>query len=290
MDRRPKEARSPHSLPKSSSAVGGFLIPSVAILLLSAVITLCPLEGKAQCNVSGDIPFRVSSDFINDQWCIMCKGPWLRESSWLFFKKTFDSCQFYAADETVFSPFGSWVCAVIKGPQFDCTLNDIDNVTTVINRKYFCLEDFPGGPFVDLNVTSDGSITVNASSPPCSTGVSSFLGNNFKQEKSKRDVDEFNIDGKGGDEVTLTLESDPQAGNNGGQAILMLTGNSLNDAVSGALPLELTSRLPATGDYLIVVAQPKGSNLLRYRGDYMLTVDSSLGDSDLVTPSNSVEK
>jgi hypothetical protein len=290
MDRRAKEAGSQHSLSKSASSFGSFLIPAVAFLLVSAVLTLYPLEAKAQCNVSGDIPFRVSSDFINEKWCIMCKGPWLRESSWLFFNKTFDSCQFYAADETMFSPFGSWVCAVIEGPHFDCTLNDIDNVTTVISRKYFCLEDFPGGPFVDLDVSSGGSITVNASSPPCSTGVSSFLGDNLKHEKSKRDVDEFNTNGKEGDEVTLTLESDPQAGNNGGEATLMLTGNSLRDAVSGALPIELTSTLPATGEYSIVVAQPKGSNVLRYRGAYMLTVDSSLGDNDSLSPAKSVER
>ena len=284
MNAQAMHTQPPHSLPKSPRAFGRSLILA-AVGLLIFFLTLYPLMESlsVECNASGDIPFVLLNPDDQEDLCIGCSGPWMRESP--FIKIPMNDCRFYAADINIFSPFGEWSCETfVTDPDGAC---DSGNPAQSVN---FCLEDFPGGPFVNLTVHPDASITVNAPGPPCSTGVSSFLGDNVKQEKSKRDVDEFNINGKEGDEVTLRLESDPRTGNNGGQATLMLTGNSLNEAVSGALPLEITSTLPATGDYSIVVAQPKGSNVERYRGDYMLTVDSSLGDSVSLRPTASVEK
>jgi hypothetical protein len=278
------DTRSRESLPKSARVSGRSLVPAAAVLLIF-FLTLYPSTESAsvECNASGDIPFVLFNPDHQEDLCIGCSGPWMRESP--FIKIPVNDCKFYAAAINIFSPFGKWSCETfVTDSDGAC---DSGNPAKSVN---FCLEDFPGGPFVNLTVHPDGSITVNASSPPCSTAVSSFLGDNFKQEKSKRDVDEFNINGKEGNEVTLTLESDPQAGNNGGQAILMLTGNSLNDAVSGALPLEITTTLPATGDYSIVVAQPKGPNALRYRGPYWLRIESASGNIDLINPTASVEK
>jgi hypothetical protein len=276
--------RSRQSLPKSARVSCRSLVPVAAVLLIFCLTLYPPTESASvECNASGDIPFVLFNPDDQEDLCIGCSGPWLRQSP--FIKIPVNDCKFYAAAINIFSPFGEWSCETfVTDSDGAC---DSGNPAQSVN---FCLEDFPGGPFVNLTAHPDGSITVNASSPPCSTGVSSFLGDNFKQEKSKRDVDEFNINGKEGDEVTLTLESDPRDGNNGGEATLMVTGNSLNDAVSGALPLELTSTLPAAGDYLIAVAQPKGPIDLRYRGAYWLRIESTSGNIDLIEPTVSVEK
>ena len=93
-----------------------------------------------------------------------------------------------------------------------------------------------------------------------------------------------------GDEVKLTLEANTQEGNNGGEASLGINDNSLNDEMSGALPLEINATLPADGEYSVNVEQPKNPAGQRFRRSYILRIEASTGSIDLIEPANSVEK
>lgn len=260
---------------------------TAAVILFSAVNTEA---ADVNCDVSGDIPFRVTSSFTNKNWCFQCKGTWLRNTGSLFLNEEYNDCQYYAAEKTVFSPYGEWLCAVIQwdATQLDCSLSDIDSVTTIISSKHLCLTSTDVSAHFDIKV--DGTFTTNLGEAPCASSATSHLGNNPK--KKKRDTDEFIISGSEGDEAFIRLEADPTAGNNGGQLILRLEGDSLDEMVSGTMPLEITAVLPATGDYVVTVDQFKKSAIEGqvFRGAYNLTVDLPPNGIEVIRPAESTEE
>jgi len=273
-----------------SSALSLLTSPSVSqTVLLHTVIALTlisiPLKAYSiDCNVSGDIPFTIQSDDSDIKLCIQCSGPWARASKLVEFEPKDIPCTFYAADASVFSALGLWDCKLFGATGSGCVTQ------SMLSETKFCVTEIPGDIFVDLSISpSPPMISANFDSPPCkSTSLQSFLGDNFKQEKSRRDSDEFLFDGAGSDEVTLRLETKPQDGNNGGVATLGIHGNSLNESTSGVLPLELNVTLPGDGEYSITVEQPRNSTE-RFRGSYVLGLESTIG-IDLIEPTNSVEK
>ncbi|MCI0454157.1 MAG: hypothetical protein L0Y68_04080 [Candidatus Dadabacteria bacterium] len=260
-------------------------VPVVFILFLA----LFPLKAYPDCNASGDIPFTLNVDIPGDAACIQCGGPWGRVTDLIFFSEELVLCTFYAANKGTLSPFGGWDCSLFD---FSIPGNDCD-LGTLIERKSFCLKS--GDTEVALTISKVGegilfSIDKSAPDPICSPSTTSFLGDNPGQEKSRRDSDTFLFDGIAGDEVKLRLEANPQDGNNGGEASLGISGNSLDDEISGAPPLEIMATLPADGEYSITVRQPKNPTGLRFRGSYILNVESSPGGIGLIEPTNSVEK
>jgi hypothetical protein len=268
------------------------------MLFLLSALTLFPVEAYSQCNETGDIPFTVSNNVIVDKspldLCIQCTGPWARASDVCLVKGGVENNEFYATEETIFSPFGKWNCKVYlnsTGMGQNC---DIMSEAPSASQD-FCLTHNPFGPSVDIdmvtgpNTTIELNITGNTSNTPCKSSAVSFLGDNSKQERLKRDKDLFYFTGTAGDEVMLTLEDNPDDGNNGGEASLGLTGDSLNEATNGNLPLEINATLPADGVYSISVEQPRNPGGLRYRGGYNLIVDSQTG-VDLIEPDSNVEK
>jgi hypothetical protein len=272
----------------------------LTLLLLSA-LTLFPAEAYSQvCNERGDIPFKVSNDALVDNkklnYCILCTGPWLRTSKLCEVKMEAKLNEFYAANRTVFSPFGKWVCKVYLDegdPQSECT---IEPLQAPLNTVDFCLINNPFGSsvFIDVVTNASGNIKLkidgNVKNTPCSSSVVSFLGDNPKQEKSKGDRDFFQFSGTAGEEVKVTLQPSPTTGNNDGEAILRLKGDSLRESVSGVLPLEIISALPADGQYSIVVKQANTPVDARFRGDYILSVEPLSGNIDLIEPAANVEK
>ena len=268
---------------------------SQAILMDTVIVLLVisfPLKAHSiDCNVSGDIPFSVTNECKDcAQGCLICEGPWGRVSPFI---ETHDlelnkSCTFYAAADNIFSVWGRWTCIVIDpGPNFCSTV-----LTDEFTEIDFCLQKPTSG--VTLKIKSDTPnlpdlLEVDQPRPPCASSVSSFLGDNSKQEKSRPDSDEFTFKGTDGDEVTLRLDTNPQEGNNGGEASLEISGNSLNESTTGTPPLELDTTLPGDGEYLITVEQPKNS-AESFRGSYILSVTPSIGSIDLIEPTNSVEK
>jgi hypothetical protein len=257
------------------------------LIMLVVILVLFPLKGFSQCNVSGDIPFLADNN-LPSEGCIMCTGPFFRTSDLGIVDAGVQNCEFYAADKGFFSPFGSWECELmIPNP------DDQNACDAFADSVEFCVKDTSNVIFTFTpNGTDLPTLTVNKPMPNtfgfCPKSVSSFLGDNFKQEKSKPDSDVFLFDGAGGDQVTLRLETNPQEGNNGGEASLDISGSSLNEATTGAPPLELEVTLPGNGEYSITVEQPKNS-AQRFRGSYILNVESAMGVG-LIEPTNNVEK
>ena len=272
----------------------------LTLLLLSA-LTLFPAEAYSQvCNETGDIPFTVSNNAIVDNeklnYCILCTGPWLRTSKLCEVKMDAMLNEFYAANRTVFSPFGKWVCKVYldeSQPPDQCMIQPQQAPLDTVD---FCLINNPFGSSVFIDVVTDASgniklkIDGNVKNTPCSSSVVSFLGDNRKHEQSKRDRDLFEFSGTAGEEVKVMLQPSPTTGNNGGEAVLGLEGNSLRESVSGVLPLKIISVLPADGRYSIVVEQANTPVDAGFRGDYILSVEPISGSIDLIEPAANVEK
>jgi hypothetical protein len=273
------------------ATVSQTILQHTVIALISISVPLSAYS--IDCKVSGDIPFSVIKECeACSGGCLQCQGPWGRVSPLIDIDdlEHNKSCTFYAAADNTFSPWGRWTCIMYENTQGFCTTV----LTPVLTMKDFCVEKSNGGgQEVTLKIKADQNdvpdfLEVDKPRPPCEPSVSSFLGDNPKQEKSRPDSDVFLFDGTGGDEVTLRLETDPQLGNNGGKASLAIIGNSLNESTSGALPLEIDATLPADGEYSITVEQPRRPNDQMFRGAYILHVESATG-VDLIEPTNNVE-
>ena len=255
-------------------------------LMLALALALFPAEAYPDCNVKGDIPFTVSNDAV--ELCFQCTGPWARTSEVVKLNAGEKNCTFYAAEKTIFDVYGEWGCTVFTiGADGNC-----DTIDPIVGPVEYCLKKNSPSPQFTIDI-SDGEICLdsNLDSPPplCPSSVSAFLGDNGQQEKSKPDTDVFLFDGADGDEVTLRLEADPKGGNNGSEAIFGISGSSLNESTSGTPPLELDVTLPGDGKYSISVEQPRRPKDQRFRGGYILDVESAMGVG-LIEPSINVEK
>jgi hypothetical protein len=275
---------------------------SLLLTLPVSLLILFEVNALAQpppCDATGDFPFRVTNDSLIDNgkfdFCIQCSGPFFRASNLVFVQWGDKDCEFYAADRSGFTALGVWICNIWIGDKE--TSGGICHIDSqLIDSKKFCFGN-PDYPLhVDINIVPDesgnkASLDINQQpAPPCPLAVSSFLGDNFKQEKSRPDNDTFNFAGMSGDEINLRVESDTQAGNNGGSAGLNIRGSTLDESTSGTPPLELDVTLPEDGEYSISVEQPRRPKDQRFRGSYILRVTSSTGSIDLIEPSNNVEK
>jgi hypothetical protein len=272
-------------IPVTSSQVA-LMLP----FILFAIISL-PLKAHSiDCNVSGgSVRFSVIKGCPTCELaCIYCAGPWARVSPWVDIDdlEHNKSCTFYAAkDSGAFPMWGRWTCFIYEKAHGFCTTVLAEELT----MKDFCVENSDSEVTLKIEGEDANFIDVDKPSPPCVPSVLSFLGDNPKQEKSKPDSDEFLFDGSGGDQVTLTLETDSQLGNNGGEASLGISANSLNESTTGAPPLEINVTLPEDGQYSIIVEQPKKS-ADRFRGSYILTITPGIGTIGLIEPTNNVEK
>jgi len=259
--------------------------PERKLLRFFLFLMLCTLPLKAfsaDCDVTGDLPFNATNNTEGDI-CLSCLGPWARQSNDVVLSAGLQTCTFYAADKTIFSPFGRWDCDVKTVEDGKCGDTFVSGVT-------FCLTD--NGEPVGLVVGPTAKeISVNFPTGACgSSSVTAFLGDNTKHDTSKRDFDSFLFSGSAGDEVRLRLRPDRQGGNNGGEATLGISGGSLNEETSGKLPLALDATLPEDGDYLVTVGQPRNPGDGRFRGGYSLRVNIPAGSPGLISPANDVEK
>lgn len=255
------------------------------------------------------IPFYVSNN-TDKNWQVCCAGPWGRASSTLNITSNENDKKFYSAETTIFSPFGKWTCPVSETSGIiDCgDLNDIGSVQQCEEKGVecvkFCLENIPDAE-VDLTI-DEQSVTVNFTKD-CDTtltqanlgdGGTSFTVNRDALRlhgilRNKVDRDTFSFQGTEGDEVTITIEKNLEKGHMGEQATLILQDAiddvSLYKTETDSLPHEIIALLPATGEYKIVVQQTGIPEEVRFRGDYLLHVKSSLGDINVIKPSEDVE-
>jgi hypothetical protein len=120
----------------------------------------------------------------------------------------------------------------------------------------------------------------------------SILGNDPKPSILDQDIFKFN--GIIGEAVTMRLESDPTEAGSGKRVTLLLVAKIPRVLFikmdQGVLPNEISAKLPATGEYLITVAeQPKIAKGERYRGAYCLSLEASQETMQTLKPAFWVE-
>lgn len=105
--------------------------------------------------------------------------------------------------------------------------------------------------------------------------ICSILGNDPKPSILDHDI--FKFRGTKAETVKIRIEADPSSAGSGKRVTLILTdkikGTVLLKLDRSVLPNEITAKLPATGEYLITVAeQPLIAKGERYGGEYCLTL------------------
>jgi hypothetical protein len=120
----------------------------------------------------------------------------------------------------------------------------------------------------------------------------SILGNDPKPSILDQDI--FKFRGTKGETVTIQLEANPPETGSGKRVTLMLIdkikGTLFLKLDRSELPNKISAKLPATGDYLIIVAeQPKIAKGERYRGGYCLSLEASQETMQTLKPAFWVE-
>lgn len=284
------------------------IYPALALLALSVFLT----EARADCGQTGHIAFTVT--LLNPipshegGRCFLVKGPYFRFGSVRIGDLTVGQpCTFYAADNNILSPYGVWDLVVPNVPG-DCL--PIVGVVGIRKYKYITVKQPTNRVNITLEYQRSGFFTVSSdhkaqsfgetatdatnileqsqAPSPTELSVNAWLGDS-KDPSGTPDSDMFHFAGEAGDSVTVRLEADTRGGNNGGQATLRFVGPPTKQ-VSGELPKRVDVTLGSTGRYDIVVEQPGEQGEQRYRGGYILTVESLQGNVRRLVPSNSVEK
>ena len=169
-----------------------------------------------------------------------------------------------------------------------------DDITGVDTVSPSFIPDISGTYVIELMV-SDGldaafdnmAVTVIKKATFCS-----ILGNDPKPSILDQDIFKFN--GIIGETVTIRLESDPTEAGSGKRVTLLLAAKIPRVLFikmdQGVLPNEISAKLPATGEYLITVAeQPKIAKGERYRGAYCLSLEASQETMQTLKPAFWVE-
>ncbi len=240
-----------------------------------------------------EIEFYVTNNTVSEK-CFQCNGPFSRRTPRVSLGSNGGMTYFYTAEITSFSPFGTWFCSLY--PAESCSLLGPEpEVTTGIGIP-------AGTTMVELIITEQQGIPViSVSSPGLGTpdgnevSVASALGDDPLTGKEDRDT--FRIKAEEGDRVTIRLVDDPSAGHIGTHARLrLISGRRIGhfeEVESGELPLEITTTIPETGVYEVIVGKIAQSdvpdNLLSFRGGYILSVSSAEDEIESLIPGANVE-
>lgn len=248
------------------------------------------------------IPFYATNNSGEDT-SICCHGP-LRHacdtnaSESCLIKEGAVDYNFYTVDVDIFSPYGTWLC---------CLSNDVSDCSGPVQSP--TPVDCIGGNFTlakgdtAVYITfTETSLTVSPDNPSAeSTAQARLAGESDTSTtqaalgddstKPKRDRDTWSIQGTEGENVVITLEKIPEAGYSGEQATLILqNGSATIESKTDDLPIEITTTLPSTGEYKLVVQQNDIPEDVRFRGKYYLSVKSSLGNVQDIKPPEDVEQ
>lgn len=249
------------------------------------------------------IPFYATNNSGEDT-SICCHGPWgraacsLNSSESCLIKEGAVDYNFYSAEVDPFSPYGTWKC---------CLSNDVSDCSGPVQSP--TPVDCIGGNFTlakgdtAVYITfTETSLTVTPDNPSAeSTAQARLAGESDTSTtqaalgddntKPRRDRDTWSIQGTEGENVVITLEKVPESGYNGEQATLILqNGSPAIETSTAELPIEITTTLPSTGEYTLVVQQHDIPEEVRFRGKYYLSVKSSLGNVQDIKPSEDVEQ
>lgn len=254
-----------------------------------AGLTLLPYEAFS----GGDIEFNAVNN-SGDDWCLQCVGPFSRQTPRVIVNQRGGVTHFYSAEISEFSPYGSWNCSLY---QVDvCFLVGSEpEITSGIAIP-------AGTSLVELIIMEQQGITVIAQKFPelgaesgAGLSVTSKLGNDPAPGALDRDT--FRIKAEEGDEITVRLEGNPSAGYLGSFTRLRLISDRrighFEEVETGELPLEITTTIPETGVYEVIVGKIAQSdvpdNLLSFKGGYILSVDSPDDKVEALIPGENVE-
>lgn len=212
-----------------------------------------------------DIPFRLNTgSSLNGAVSFQCTGPWGRASSCVTLTPNMVADQFYCSENTIFSNKGEWSCTV--------STNSCSNFVQNVYVTDFCVtNDDP----VDLTVTGASAPSVDKTLAPCgSTSTSAFLGHAPASQPPDRDT--YVWRGKAGSPFVVKLERDETGGGSDGsraRIVVLAGGNSIGQD-SGAMPLRVSGRIPASGELRIKVSEATGAGSKAFSGTYRLSVDA----------------
>ena len=243
-----------------------------------------------------EIEFYVTNN-TGAEKCFQCNGPFSRETPRVTVGANGGMTYFYTAEINSLSPFGHWSCFVyIADNCFDPgPVPDEDTFSTDLVIP-------AGSAVVDLSISEvQGMPVINVIFPGlgAANGDAIAVASNLGDDPvpGKQDRDTFGIKAEAGDQVTIRLDDDPSAGHLGSHARLRLIsgrriGHFQRDE-SGELPLEITTTIPETGVYELIVGKIAQSdvpdNLLSYRGGYILSVGSAENKIESLIPGENVE-
>ena len=300
------------------------IIYSVFALLALGV---CLTEARADCGDTGDIPFTVTllHRIGNVGACMyVTQGFGGRVSSGLDVADLTPGqpCTFYAARKTIFPVTGFWDIEIYLGdlpcrkwipvmqyPQrrsfqlkedanrVDITLDRIRfigeyDITVSINGVI--QKKIGGEGFGETASAGGNTVEQPRASSPIELAAEARLGDS--QDPSGRpDSDKWSFFGNAGDSITLRLEPDTTGGNNGGQATLRFVGPPTRQVTGALRPVFgqerwITVELGSTGRHEVAVEQADRQGTERYRGGYILTVESAKGTIHGLMPGDSVEQ
>ncbi len=240
-----------------------------------------------------EIEFYVTNNTVSEK-CFQCNGPFSRRTPRVSLGSNGGMTYFYTAEITSFSPFGTWFCSLypaescsLLGPEPEVTAGiGIPAGVAVVNLS---IAEVQGTPVINVSFPGLGAPNGNEVS------VVSALGDDPLSGKEDRDT--FRINAEAGDRVTIRLDDDPSAGHLGSHARLRLISDRrighFDEVESGELPLEITTTIPETGVYEVIVGKIAQSdvpdNLLSFRGGYILSVGSQEDKIESLIPGENVE-
>jgi len=240
------------------------------------------------------IPFYATNN-SGIEFPILCSGPWTRCGRGTLSAGA-DEDNFYSVDVDIFSPYGEWTCGQLVGGNCG-EVGDVEPITFTLEK---------GDTAVYLTINGDGfkddTITVTLNSASGASTAQTRLAEESDTSttqanlgddntKPRRDRDTWSIEGTEGENITLTLEADEASGHSGNLATLILRNRgSTIESVTDALPIEITTTLPETGEYQLVVDQNGIPEDVRFRGRYFLSLKSDLVNVQDIKPSEDVEQ
>lgn len=256
------------------------VVATAGLSLRVAAIGLGLLPATAEVAQAGcTVPFTISTPQAVPSAKLRCRGPWLRESSCVTIQTGEDHTRFYCADQTVLSMWGRWHCTIFSST--DSCKGD------ALARADFCIES-DGPNELDLLWIGGGGLIVDA--PACSSiEAAGFLGHNAS---GAGDRDVFDLAGRPGERLRISLDRDGTAGGTGEVATLAVkskAGAELGRR-TGKLPLTFDVTLADAGAVL-AVGGAQGESGDSYRGGYVLSVRPASGKAGerLLRPRPNVE-
>jgi hypothetical protein len=182
----------------------------------------------------------------------------------------------------------NWV--QIAGPEVDLGVDMVlaaNDETNQAVRTFVAPELSEGCDKLTFQLTVTEDVDGGLSSEPVTVDIRVVPNNTIHSKLERRHRHwlywhKYTFEGVKDQEVTLTLQADPDGLYRGKRATLMLKdkirGARLYKRNRGELPNTITATLPADGEYVVyVVKQPWFCRGRNFRGDYILTLEGTCG-------------